>query len=183
MAKNVNMNEIENKKVRNIIEEIKNANNDINDFSNMKLKSDIVLYSKYISSILNEKEINKIIGLLDKSKEEEKNEEENIQELIPLSYRCLNSDHGEKYITLDRKKQNLICKNCYLSGALETNLELNQPFIDQYLKEEEQKKLNEESPQNVIKETSEESKNSESVEKLINQYQMKKIISPKKHTR
>jgi hypothetical protein len=71
MAKNVNVNEIENKKVRNIIEEIKNANNDINDFSNMKLKSDIVLYSKYISSILNEKEINKIIGLLDKSKEEE----------------------------------------------------------------------------------------------------------------
>ena len=101
-----------------------------------------------------------------KSKEEEKNEEENIQELIPLSYRCLNLDHGEKYITLDRKKQNLICKNCYLSGALETNLELNQPFIDQYLKEEEQKKLNEESPQNVIKETSEESKNSESVEKI-----------------
>ena len=71
MAKNVNVNEIENKKVRNIIEEIKNANNDINDFSNMKIKSDIVLYSKYISSILNEKEINKIIGLLDKSKEEE----------------------------------------------------------------------------------------------------------------
>ena len=101
-----------------------------------------------------------------KSKEEEKNEEENIQELIPLSYRCLNLDHGEKYITLDRKKQNLICKNCYLSGALETNLELNQPFIDQYMKEEEQKKLNEESPQNVIKETSEESKNSESVEKI-----------------
>ena len=101
-----------------------------------------------------------------KSKEEEKNEEENIQELIPLSYRCLNLDHGEKYITLDRKKQNLICKNCYLSGALETNLELNQPFIDQYLKEEEQKKLNEELPQNVIKETSEESKNSESVEKI-----------------
>ena len=101
-----------------------------------------------------------------KSKEEEKNEEESIQELIPLSYRCLNLDHGEKYITLDRKKQNLICKNCYLSGALETNLELNQPFIDQYLKEEEQKKLNEESPQNVIKETSEESKNSESVEKI-----------------
>ena len=101
-----------------------------------------------------------------KSKEEEKNEEESIQELIPLSYRCLNLDHGEKYITLDRKKQNLICKNCYLSGALETNLELNQPFIDQYMKEEEQKKLNEESPQNVIKETSEESKNSESVEKI-----------------
>ena len=45
-------------------------------------------------------------------------------------------------------------------------MELNQPFIDQYLKEEEQKKLNEESPQNVIKETSEESKNSESVEKI-----------------
>jgi hypothetical protein len=36
-------------------------------------------------------------------------------------------------------------------------LELNQEFIAQYLKEEEQKKLNEESPQNVIKETSEES--------------------------
>ena len=101
-----------------------------------------------------------------KMKMKEKNEEESIQELIPLSYRCLNLDHGEKYITLDRKKQNLICKNCYLSGALETNLELNQPFIDQYLKEEEQKKLNEESPQNVIKETSEESKNSESVEKI-----------------
>ena len=101
---------------------------------------------------------------LDVEKKEEK--EETIQELIPLSYRCLNLDHGDKYITLDRKKQNLICKNCLQSGALETNLELNQEFIEKYQKEQEEKAKDHQSQKNVIKETSEESKNSENEEKI-----------------
>ena len=142
---------------------IKNDNNNenINEKENISEK----LNNRIDSSSEREKGEFKDNNQREENKEEIK-EEENIQELIPLSYRCLNNDHREKYITLDRKKQNLICKNCYLSGALETNLELNQDFIDQYLKEEEQKKLNEQLPQNVIKENSEESKNSENEENI-----------------
>ena len=142
---------------------IKNDNNNenINEKENISEK----LNNRIDSSSEREKGEFKENNQSEENKEEIK-EEENIQELIPLSYRCLNNGHREKYITLDRKKQNLICKNCYLSGALETNLELNQEFIDQYLKEEEQKKLNEQLPQNVIKENSEESKNSENEENI-----------------
>jgi hypothetical protein len=142
---------------------IKNDNNNenINEKENISEK----LNNRIDSSSEREKGEFKENNQSEENKEEIK-EEENIQELIPLSYRCLNNSHREKYITLDRKKQNLICKNCYLSGALETNLELNQEFIDQYLKEEEQKKLNEQLPQNVIKENSEESKNSENEENI-----------------
>jgi len=148
-------NEINVKEEENLSEKIKEKTDSSKELAKDEYKNE--------NANINANEDNKESS---ESKEEEKNEEENIQELIPLSYRCLNLDHGEKYITLDRKKQNLICKNCYLSGALETNLELNQPFIEQYLKEEEQKKLEEQIPQNVIKETSEENKNSESVEKI-----------------
>ena len=142
---------------------IKNDNNNenINEKENISEK----LNNRIDSSSEREKGEFKENNQSEENKEEIK-EEENIQELIPLSYRCLNNGHREKYITLDRKKQNLICKNCYLSGALETNLELNQEFIDQYLKEEEQKKLNEQLPQNVIKENSEKSKNSENEENI-----------------
>ena len=168
---------IENEKIEPKNENENKNNNDINNDMNIKNdnSNENVKDEESISEKLNNKkdssnEIEK--GEFQENKESEENkeelkeEEDNIQELIPLSYRCLNKDHREKYITLDRKKQNLICKNCYLSGALETNLELNQEFIDQYLKEEEQKKLNEQLPQNVIKETSEESKNSENEENI-----------------
>ena len=96
----------------------------------------------------------------------EKVKEEKIQDLIPLWYKCKNKEHGDKYITLDRKKINLICKNCYTSGALETNLELNQDFIDNYLKEQELKNLTEQTPKDVIKETLEENIASESEENI-----------------
>ena len=132
-----------------------------NDNNNVNINNEQNISDQLNNNIDSSKEIDKDEFKENKESEENKEEikeEENIQELIPLSYRCLNKDHREKYITLDRKKQNLICKNCYLSGSLETNLELNQEFITQYLKEEEQKKLNEQSEQNVIKELSEESK-------------------------
>jgi hypothetical protein len=77
-------------------------------------------------------------------------------ELIPLWFKCLNKDHGSKYISLDRKKENLICKNCYQSGALETNLDINQEFVDSYLKELEEKNNKTETSKDIIKETSEE---------------------------
>ena len=98
-----------------------------------------------------------------KPEKEEEKKEEKILDLIPLWYKCLNKAHQEKYITLDRKKKSLICKNCYMSGALETNLELNQEFIDKYLKEQELRNLSEQMP-NVIKETAEENMISESEE-------------------
>ena len=156
-------NENENNNEINKDSDIKNDNNNenINEKENISEK----LNNRIDSSSEQEKGEFKENNQSEENKEEIK-EEENIQELIPLSYRCLNNGHREKYITLDRKKQNLICKNCYLSGALETNLELNQEFIDQYLKEEEQKKLNEQLPQNVIKENSEKSKNSENEENI-----------------
>ena len=110
-----------------------NKNENVNDEENISEK----LNNKNNSS--NELEKGEFMeNKVNQENKEEIKEEENIQELIPLK-----KDHREKYITLDREKQNLICKNCYLSGALETNLELNQEFIGQYFEEEEQKKLNE----------------------------------------
>ena len=82
-----------------------------------------------------------------------------LKDLIPLWFKCLNKDHSSKYISLDRKKENLICKNCYQSGALETNLDINQEFVVSYLKElEEKSKLinKTETSKDIIKETSEE---------------------------
>ena len=108
--------------------------------------------------------------------EVEKEREEKIENLIPFWYKCLNKDHGFKYITLDRKKKSLICKNCYTSGALETNLELNQEFIDNYLKEQEQKNLSQQTPVDVIKETIEENLVSETEE---NPNKSKKSIKSK----
>ena len=120
-----------------------------------------------------EEEKEKIISEEKKINEEEKieieeeqeiNKEKKIPDLIPLWYKCLNKEHAEKYITLDRKKTSLICKNCYMSGALETNLELNQEFIDNYLKEKELRNMSKQTPNNVIKETPEENIASESEE-------------------
>ena len=78
-------------------------------------------------------------------------------ELIPLWFKCLNKNHGSKYISLDRKKENLICKYCFQSGALETNLDINQEFVDAYLKElEEKNRIKSALSKDIIKETSEE---------------------------
>ena len=81
---------------------IDNNNGNINNEENICYQ----LNNKIDSS----KEIDK--GEFKENKESNKSkEEENIMELIPLSYRCLNKKYREKYITLDRKKQNLIYKN------------------------------------------------------------------------
>ena len=119
---------------------------------------------------------------------EEEKKEEKFQDLIPFWYKCRNIEHGFKYITLDRKKINLICKNCYISGALETNLELNQEFIDNYLKEQEEKRMNSQlTPNdNIIKETLEEnivSDNEENINKsnlTDEENQLNKTINIKK---
>ena len=108
--------------------------------------------------------------------EVEEEKEEKIEDIIPFWYKCLNKDHSFKYITLDRKKKSLICKNCYTSGALETNLELNQEFIDNYLKEQEQKNLSQQTPIDIIKETIEENLVSETEE---NPNKSKKTIKSK----
>ena len=78
-------------------------------------------------------------------------------DLIPLWYKCLNKEHDTKYISLGRKKKNLICKYCLQNGALETNLDLNEEFVDKYIKDLEEKKRNiSELSKDIIKETSEE---------------------------
>ena len=61
-----------------------------------------------------------------------------------------------KRITARTKKESLICKYCFQIGALETNLELNQEFIDEYNKNLEAKKNISEISKDIIKETSEE---------------------------
>ena len=82
---------------------------------------------------------------------------EKLMDLIPLWFKCLNKDHDTKYISLDRKKQNLICKYCFQNGALETNLDINQEFVDEYIKDLEEKyKKKSELSKDIIKETSEE---------------------------
>ena len=80
-----------------------------------------------------------------------------IIELIPLWFKCLNKDHESKYISLNRKKEKLICKYCFQTGALETNLDINQEFVDKYLKElEEKNRIKSALSKDIIKETSEE---------------------------
>ena len=95
---------------------------------------------------------------INNNEENNKDEEEKDKEvdLIPLWYQCLNREHGTKYISLDRRKENLICKYCFQMGTLETNLELNQEFIDEYNKNLEAKKNISEISKDIIKETSEE---------------------------
>ena len=141
-------------------------NNMIHSDSEILIKKDIIINNKN-----NEK--NEESSKKEESKEEEIHPEQEIieqnnyanlnqtklKELIPLWFKCLNKDHSSKYISLDRKKENLICKNCYQSGALETNLDINQEFVVSYLKElEEKSKLinKTETSKDIIKETSEE---------------------------
>ena len=131
------------------------------------LKKEINLNNLNLNSLKNENPEKK-----EESKEEEIHQEQsNIEqrndsqlnkkkliELIPLWFKCLNKDHGSKYISLDKKRENLICKYCYQSGALETNLDINQEFVDSYLKELEEKNkiINSSTSKGIIKETSEE---------------------------
>ena len=139
----------------------KNNNENINnENSSIKKEEEEEEKEKIISE---EKKINEE-EKIEIEEEQEINKEKKIPDLIPLWYKCLNKEHAEKYITLDRKKTSLICKNCYMSGALETNLELNQEFIDNYLKEKELRNMSKQTPNNVIKETPEENNASESEE-------------------
>ena len=162
-----NLNEINNEK-ENYKDEIKNEEDNKITYDNEKDLNDEKIINNKNKENSGRNEEEKEIGNNSSKKEEEpkeeikKEEEQKILELIPLWYKCLNKEHEEKYITLDRKKTSLICKNCYLAGALETNLDLNQEFIDNYLKELELKKANEEMPKDVIKETLEENLASES---------------------
>jgi len=71
ITKNININEIQNSTIKKIIEELKKDNFEKNEFSNVKFKSNIFSYSKYINSIMDEKEIYKLIGLLGEKKEQE----------------------------------------------------------------------------------------------------------------
>ena len=71
LAKNININEIKNSKLRKIIDEVKNTNSSINEFHNIRLKSNIFSYSKYLNSIINEEETNQMIELLGQDKKKE----------------------------------------------------------------------------------------------------------------
>ena len=133
IPKNENENEYKIEEKLDNSNEHKHSNDDNDNEANNK-KSLNSSFSEVLQKIKNNND-NKSINI---EKEKQENpKEEKIEDLIPLWYRCLNKDHMEKYITLDRKKKNLICKNCYNSGALETNLELNQEFIESYLKDQE----------------------------------------------
>ena len=156
-------------------------NNNDNDNVNKPIEDNIIIHSDHEILIKKQININNIILNSEKNensiKKEESKEEEihpeheiveqgnnshliqkKLLELIPLWFKCLNKDHGSKYISLDKKRENLICKYCYQSGALETNLDINQEFVDSYLKELEEKKkiINSELSKDIIKETSEE---------------------------
>ena len=68
-----------------------------------------------------------------KEEEEKKNkEEEKIKELKPLSCICMNHDHGNKYISLNHKRDQLICKSCLYDGENETNIKyINNSIIQE----------------------------------------------------
>ena len=173
---------IENKSEEEKNEEIINENNNINKSNDDNINTNNKNENNSNSSFKKEedeeekeqkeedKKIKEEIEIENKHEEvnEEEIKEEKFQDLIPLWYKCKNNEHGDKYITLDRKKKNLICKNCYISGALETNLELNQEFIDNYLKEQEEKKNNSQlTPnENIIKEALEENAISDNEQNL-----------------
>ena len=158
----------------NAIPEQNNENNNIN-YGNNVFHSEEINKKHSLNEISTEKENNiknSESNPISFKKEEEYPEEEIPQDidskdqksqekffdLIPLWYTCLNKDHGTKYISLDRKKESLICKYCFQSGALETNLDLNHEFVDKYIKDLEEKNRinNSELSKDIIKETSEE---------------------------
>ena len=178
-SKNYNLEEEKNND-NNDIQEQNNDNNNNNNYINKIIHSEEINEKHCLNEINLEKDNNiKNSESTPKSskKEEEFQEEEIPQELdnnnnkdqnqtsqekffdlIPLWYTCLNKDHGTKYISLDRKKESLICKYCFQSGALETNLDLNHEFVDKYIKDLEEKNRmnNSELSKDIIKETSEE---------------------------
>ena len=162
------LNDIKLEKKEYYKEEIKNEPNIRNHSEEEKEKDindekKIINENNFKNQEKNEENIENSISKKEEEQKEEIKEEEKIPDLIPLWYICLNKEHLSKYITLDRKRTSLICKNCFISGALETNLELNQVFIDNYLKEQELKKETQ-SSKDAIKESLEENLASESEE-------------------
>jgi len=176
-----NLEEEKNNDMNNEIEQNKNNINDninpttekiniiINDNeqldeNNINHSDHEIILKKDIDININNPDNNEKSPKKEESKEElNHHEEENdinrrkIIELIPLWFKCLNKDHGSKYISLDKKRENLICKYCFQTGALETNLDINQEFVDNYLKElEEKNRIKSDLSKDIIKETSEE---------------------------
>ena len=169
IQQNYNINENDKKENNDIDNENKlTEENIIHSDHEILLKKEIDFNTLNLNSLKNENSQKKE----EESKEERINPEQDIIEqrnnsnlnkkklieLIPLWFKCLNKDHGSKYISLDKKRENLICKYCFQSGALETNLDINQEFVDSYLKEleEKNKRINTSSSKDIIKETSEE---------------------------
>ena len=153
----------------NLDEDNNNANNNIENNNNTKnnkinkIKDNNSQEEE--NNILLDKNINEQSPKKEEHQEtippesEEKSENQvKIINLIPLWYKCLNKEHGYKYISLDGDKKKLICKYCFQNGVLETNLDLNQEFIDKYKKipTQNNKKNNFEISKEIIKETSEE---------------------------
>ena len=177
-SKNYNLEEEKNND-NNDIQEQNNDNNNNNNYINKIIHSEEINKKHSLNEINLEKD-NNIKNSESTPKSSEKEEEfpeeeipkeldnnnnnkdqtsqEKFFDLIPLWYKCLNKEHDSKYISLDRKKQSLICKYCFQSGALETNLDLNQPFVDAYIKdlERKNKENNSELSKDIIKETTEE---------------------------
>ena len=177
-SKNYNLEEEKNND-NNDIQEQNNDNNNNNNYINKIIHSEEINKKHCLNEINLEKDnnIKNPESTPKSSKKEEEFQEEEIPkeldnnnkdqnqtsqekffDLIPLWYTCLNKDHGTKYISLDRKKESLICKYCFQSGALETNLDLNHEFVDKYIKDLEEKNRmnNSELSKDIIKETSEE---------------------------
>ena len=158
-----NDNKVMDQKNNNIEEEkeknINHSDNEILISKDINIKN-IVNTSSPNNKESQKEEINQSKEDLNINNNEENNKDEEEKEkevdLIPLWYKCLNREHSTKYISLDRRKENLICKYCFQMGALETNLELNQEFIDEYNKNLEAKKNISEISKDIIKETSEE---------------------------
>ena len=177
-SKNYNLEEEKNSD-NNDIQEQNNDNNNNNNYINKIIHSEEINKKHCLNEINLEKDNNiknsestpksskkeeefpeEIPQELDNNNNKDQNQtsQEKFFDLIPLWYTCLNKDHGTKYISLDRKKESLICKYCFQSGALETNLDLNHEFVDKYIKDLEEKNRmnNSELSKDIIKETSEE---------------------------
>ena len=152
-----NLEEEKNSDNNNIEQDNNNQNNNSPLENNIILEKDNIKKSETNGQSQNKEEIQEEI-IIPEYESKEQIKQEKFFDLIPLWYKCLNKEHDSKYISLDRKKQSLICKYCFQIGALETNLDLNQPFVDAYIKDLERKNRenNSELSKDIIKETTEE---------------------------
>ena len=143
-----------NKGIKEETENKNDINNENNNQNEIQEKNSLSPKKEELNNEIKEQEQDPELEI----KEEKVNKK--IFDLVPLWYKCLNKEHDSKYISLDRKKKNLICKYCLQNGALETNLDLNEEFVDKYIKdlEEKNKINNSELSKDIIKETSEENK-------------------------